>query len=368
MRIPRSIHVFLNKDTFLGIIGYFNVTEEWLMKRHKIKIIPDKDNVDVTISKIRAISEYLKIPVSLFFTHQLPAFPEPPKDYRSKKSSFTKDTINSFREALFYQDILSKLTEDKLLISENFLVQDDPIKAGKQLSEILQIEHLRKKSHSSTEFLRKIRIQLEDFNIYTFKARFPPQETRGFCLSESNPPIIFINSHDNDEAKIFTTLHELGHILIGEPGVSEASSNVFYSSNPIEVWCNEFAASITIPENIIEKIQFLPEENIGFTISNLSNKLYVSKHSIAYAFYKKKKIDFKTYKEYISRPYDKSKETRRKTEFKIPRANIIRSEKGSKFTNNIMEAYRQKLFSQSEVRQILNIGDNDKAFEKLLKS
>lgn len=76
----------------------------------------------------------------------------------------------------------------------------------------------------------------------------------------------------------------------------------------------------------------------------------------------------KTYKEYISRPYTKVKKKVSKTKFKIPRANMIKSEKGTKFTNNIMEAYRKKVFSQSEVREILNIGDNDKAFEKLLKS
>jgi Zn-dependent peptidase ImmA (M78 family) len=369
MRKPRSTKVSIYKTTFVSIKDHFNI-EKWLKERHNIEIekeVKEGEKLETTISRLRQIAEYLKIPVSLFFMKECPPFPPLPNDFRSRRAAFTKNTINAFRQAYFYQEILNQLTADQLLFTEKYSIHDDPKEVATHISEILKFEKLRQKNRNTSQLFLKIRTKLEEFNIYTFKEDFPVEETRGFSLSDEFPPIIIINRGDCDEAKIFTILHEFGHILLEKPGISEPSSMEFNTNNPIEIWCNQFAGSILIPAEIIKNIFFQPNENIGNLISSLSKQLFVSKHSLAYAFLKENKINRLIYSEYISRPFAFRK-PEEKGEFRIKREVMIKSMKGKKFTSTIMEAYRSHQLSQSDVREILSINDNDKAFNNLLKT
>lgn len=70
-------------------------------------------------------------------------------------------------------------------------------------------------------------------------------EFRGFAMSDSLAPVIFINTADCPEARLFTLLHELAHIWIGKSGVSDAEPQ---THNREEVFCNAVAAELLTPE------------------------------------------------------------------------------------------------------------------------
>lgn len=73
-----------------------------------------------------------------------------------------------------------------------------------------------------------------------------PTEFRGFALSDPIAPLVFINGADSKAAQIFTLIHELGHIWLGESALSEASMTT-RDGAAHELWCNQLAAEVLAP-------------------------------------------------------------------------------------------------------------------------
>lgn len=69
-------------------------------------------------------------------------------------------------------------------------------------------------------------------------------EFRGFAISDPLAPIIFINSSDAPKARLFTLVHELAHIWLGESGISDG----LQSHANEEVFCNAVAGEFLVPE------------------------------------------------------------------------------------------------------------------------
>jgi len=70
-------------------------------------------------------------------------------------------------------------------------------------------------------------------------------EFRGFAIADEIAPMIFVNHADTPGARLFTLIHELCHIWIGQSGISDG--NVENKRNE-EVMCNAVAAEFLVPE------------------------------------------------------------------------------------------------------------------------
>jgi len=75
------------------------------------------------------------------------------------------------------------------------------------------------------------------------------REFRGFALSDSVAPIVFINAQDSKAAQIFTLTHELAHIWIGQSGVSNPDYRMRarQQASPIDRFCDQVAAEVLVP-------------------------------------------------------------------------------------------------------------------------
>ncbi|WP_299310819.1 XRE family transcriptional regulator [uncultured Halomonas sp.] len=76
------------------------------------------------------------------------------------------------------------------------------------------------------------------------------EEFRGFAIADPIAPVIFINAADVPEARLFTLVHELAHIWLGESGISDGDPA---NRRGTEKLCNAVAAEFLVPEE-----EFLP--------------------------------------------------------------------------------------------------------------
>jgi len=88
---------------------------------------------------------------------------------------------------------------------------------------------------------------VENLNILVFRFPMPLAETRGFSLTETNPPAIVINSSDSVNARIFSLFHEYAHVLLRMSGLCLFEESALRENTNAERFCNQFSAAFLVP-------------------------------------------------------------------------------------------------------------------------
>lgn len=74
------------------------------------------------------------------------------------------------------------------------------------------------------------------------------EECRGFVLVDEYAPFMFVNSADAKAAQMFTIIHELAHIWIGQSAGFDMKQ-LLPADDPIEVLCDKVAAEFLVPQD-----------------------------------------------------------------------------------------------------------------------
>ena len=75
-------------------------------------------------------------------------------------------------------------------------------------------------------------------------------EFRAFAMVDEWAPLIFINTADSNGAKLFSLLHEVAHIWIGEDDLFNDRRNRVDGVSATEVMCNAVAGELIVPKSI----------------------------------------------------------------------------------------------------------------------
>ena len=108
--------------------------------------------------------------------------------------------------------------------------------------------------------LRRTRMSLEEAGVLVVvngvvgnntHRKLDYREFSGFALSDRVAPLVFINNADFKVSQMFTLAHEIGHLVLGESGVSTDSVGVDGALGN-EAWCDRFAAALLVPATDLE--------------------------------------------------------------------------------------------------------------------
>ncbi len=284
---------------------------KWALKRNMMSIEQLAHHINKEVEEVRLwvtgekrpsysvletlAYKVLKIPLAVFL------FPEPPDiednvtkfrrlpDYEMERLS--SDTLQIIRSSQGFQDVLVELVGTEGDNRKIFIDIDAkgmaPDYMAKLTREYIDISIEKQFQFSGTEAaLKTWRHAVEKAGVFTFKNTFKDRYISGFSLLHEQFPIIVINNSNSFSRQIFTLIHELGHILLGIHGITDADeSYINYMSSDerrLEIFCNQFTAELLVPREVFEND--IPRSFHPSIIEELADKYSVSREVILRRF------------------------------------------------------------------------------------
>jgi Zn-dependent peptidase ImmA (M78 family) len=217
-----------------------------------------------TTNQLIRIADYLDRTPAFFYLNSLPDEKQPLSEFRTINNNFivsgTPKLRTAIREARRNRETLLELYSDQRKTPEPIpslnifegTIQEKSEEIRKWLGITIEKQNSWK---SSSEALTRWKTLLEERDIYVVQFPYVDiDECRGFALWEERFPIIGINSKDSYNARIFTLVHELAHILYRDSVlINDSLVEYFSDGRTLEQKCNRLAAEILVPENELVK-------------------------------------------------------------------------------------------------------------------
>ena len=234
-----------------------------------------------------------KRPVALFFFPEPPEEKDPHHSFRTlpdfEVDDLSADTRYKIRQAHALQLSLYELNSGKNPVPERIfddLHLEKPTNAaavaGKTRDFLgITVDLQREVWKDSTAALKAWREAVEEKGVFVFKNTFKQKEVSGFCLSDSEFPVIYVNNSTAQTRQTFTILHELGHILLGTSGVTKRDDSYIEKlsgrSKLVEVFCNQFAAECLLPTSQVQGVVGKVSDEM---VSGLADEFKVSRQVV----------------------------------------------------------------------------------------
>lgn len=268
-----------------------------------------------TLPQARALAKLYRRPLAVFFLAEAPSDPRPPTlpDFRrlpgDVPTGFTPELRTIVRLAQLRQDwIRDELRQEGARPLSWVGTARTERNASKLASRIrkwlnVKFEHIEA-IDSTSSALRYWIERVEDRRAFVFQSGGPSPMTvdvviaRGFAMVDKYAPFIMLNGADSETGRIFTLMHELAHLWIGEPGVS----NLIVVDSPrspaqrIEQFCNRVAAEVLVPSAAFNRSWQTRQESVRDKIDQLSRRFKVSREVISRRALESEFITNSTYK------------------------------------------------------------------------
>ncbi len=212
-----------------------------------------------SVTQARNLASRLHRPFAAFL------LPTPPEGRRlsvefrhpiGDRREVNPDERRYLRRAARFQEILSWLAKELELDqprTPSATVNDDPVEvagAARGLFEISVTDQQRWATPAVA--FDEWRLALEATGHLVFLFSIGKDSCRGFSLWDESAPVIAVNTSWNEPARIFTLFHELGHLITRTSSACVEPVRSASKTDPVERWCERFAASFLMPSNDVE--------------------------------------------------------------------------------------------------------------------
>lgn len=319
---------------------------------------------EVTVEEASKIAKIYKRNWSLFLLDTPPEKPIFGQDHRTKdnkKSGIGYLTYDALEEANYLIDFITSIAEDKTNHIPKFETTDKPREMAKKLREILKVSLEDQGKIPTTPDAIKFWIKKLGsigINVSTHKLG-EDDGVRAFSIFRDFKAIIVLNSEETDNGKLFSLMHEVGHILVRNTGVCDLHRD------SIESFCNEFASQILIPnetfESLLERYK-VTAENAEVTSQTLARSLRVSRLAVLTRMLTTKiigttlydKLSAEEHKKFHLQKQVKRKRQKESTSKPIVNPYVVRRARlGNLFLGDILQAYNQSKITPFEASNYL---------------
>ena len=184
-----------------------------------------------TVSQLRRLADKCKRPLSVFY------LPEPPQGFQALRD-FRRPQAGQDRQfspQLAYEvraayerrvvalEVFADLGEAPPQLGGAGALNDDPEAMARRLRERLGVQ-LAQQVRWTNEAFRGWRDAIEASGVLVFVLsgahhQVDLEEMRGFAIAEDPLPVIVVNGKDRTPGRVFTLLHELTHVALGQSAI-----------------------------------------------------------------------------------------------------------------------------------------------------
>lgn len=339
-----------------------------------------------TPAQVKKLAEIYKRPTAVFLLSHHPEENPLPPDRRTLGSTetqvFSPDALLVIRRARRVQELAIDL-DGELEVARRFKyekheIHEDPIFLAAKIRADLDIPLSdQTKSQSYSDFFAYLRGKIEGVGVITLRSggrnTFPKEDARALSFTDKQPYVILINNYDTEGAKNFSLLHELGHVLLREAGICNnfSSFGEGIHIDPLEVFCNQFAASFLVPHDAFLAQRILAGRNrvaaddIEPIVKSLALSFKVSRFVILRRLLATEFISLGTYRAKADEWANESPRAGRGGR-SVPARSAVLSN-GVAFSSLVHDAYKHNKISHAAAADYLGIKSKHLlAFEKII--
>lgn len=251
-------------------------TLKWIMEHSQIDVLSNRarsllelwssGEKKPTFNQIEQISKATGIPLGYFFLQTPPQEDLSIVEYRTIDSIELSNPSRNLIDTLHDMDQIQEWMRNTLIAEGNAPLsfvgslrsEKSTERFAQSIRAILGIEEeWYKKTHSAEESFSLIRTSISNIGTIVMMSGIVGNNThrpldieefRAFSIVDEYAPLIFINSNDSINGKLFSLLHEFAHICVGENSLFNDRYSTGKKVKKVEAVCNAVAAEILVPQ------------------------------------------------------------------------------------------------------------------------
>lgn len=222
---------------------------------------------EISVARADKLAQHTHTPVGYLYLPEPPDERLPIADFRTRSGDALEhpspdllETVYSMqRRQLWMRDELIEEGAEPVGFVGRQAARPEPQEVAASMAAVLELRSGWAASEGTwSDALANLRNRVESAGVLLVfsgvvgnntRRKLDAEEFQGFALVDDYAPLIFVNSADFKSAQIFTLVHELAHICVGDSGVSRFRNLELETDHSTEVLCNASAAEFLIPED-----------------------------------------------------------------------------------------------------------------------
>lgn len=281
----------------------------------------------LTYRQGQEFAKFARLPFHYLFLDAIPQETLPIQDFRMlpenerAKNTLHPDLLDTLWEVEYKQAWLSEYFQEigaeKLAFVGSITRTATPESLAEAIRKTLQLQpDFARQFKDAREAFQALRQAAENLRITVLKngtvnnnphRRLQVKMFRGFAIADAYAPFVFVNARDAHTAQLFTLAHELGHIFLGESGISNPQDTP-QSTFEVERLCNAAAAELLLPKQLLSEAKQPPEKILKQRVNELAREWNLSRIVILRRLYETGHINKLAYQKLAAQLKQQEKE------------------------------------------------------------